>query len=97
MRVLELRKIGLTSPVLSVECKYKHTTTFDDEIKISTRVEKYTGVKVTFAYVITNTKTGREVFTGRTEHCFIDTEGFPVIVRKRYPEMDETLRALVNE
>ena len=44
MRKLEAD--GITSPVVSVECQYKSTTTFDDEIKIVLSIDKYTGVKL---------------------------------------------------
>lgn len=90
MRWLESE--GFTSPVVSVECQYKHTTTFDDEIKIDVFVEDYTGVKLMFRYVATNAETGEVVLTGRSSHCFIDANGLPIAVKRYFPEFDAVLK-----
>lgn len=84
---------GITSPVVSVECRYKHTTTFDDEIKIEVAIEKYNSVKLELSYVMTELETGTVVLTAKSGHCFIDDKGRPIIVKKIFPEFDEILRA----
>ena len=84
---------GFTSPVVSVDCRYKCTTTFDDEVSIRVTVEKYTGVKLALAYEMTNAATGQVVATGASSHCFIDGAGRPIAVKKRAPELDALLRA----
>lgn len=83
---------GITSPVVSIECQYKHTTTFDDEIQIEVSPEKYTGVKLVLCYKMINIETGTVVLTARSTHCFIDGAGRPVAVKKRLPELDQILR-----
>ena len=89
----EIEKEGITSPVVSIECKYRHTTTFDDEIQIEVWPERYTGVKLVLRYKMTNAETGTEVFEARSTHCFVDGAGRPVAVKKRLPKLDEMLRA----
>lgn len=84
---------GITSPVVSVECRYKHTTTFDDEIKIEVAIEKYNSVKLELSYVMTELETGTVALTAKSAHCFIDDKGRPIIVKKVFPEFDEILRA----
>ena len=42
-----LEEKGITSPVVSVYCKYMHPTTYADEIEIEVNLEQYTGVKLT--------------------------------------------------
>ncbi|MBQ8357792.1 MAG: acyl-CoA thioesterase [Clostridia bacterium] len=88
---------GIVSPVISVECRYKHSTTFDDRVKICIEVEKYTGVSLTFRYIMTNADTGVVVATGKSSHCFVDQSGAPIIVKKRYPELDATFKSLVPQ
>lgn len=88
---------GIISPVLSVNCQYKNTTTFDEEIGIAVSVKEYTGVKIKFKYVMTNTKTGTVVFIGESEHCFLDATRRPVIVRRKYPELDTLFKRLATE
>ena len=88
---------GIISPVLSVNCQYKNTTTFDEEIGIAVSVKEYTGVKIKFKSVMTNTKTGTVVFIGESEHCFLDATRRPVIVRRKYPELDTLFKRLATE
>lgn len=83
---------GMASPVVSVECNYKSPSTFSDTLKITVSVEKYTGVKVVFAYIGVNAETGKVVFEASSVHCFVNSEGRPVSVKKNYPEFDALLR-----
>lgn len=91
-----LEEDGIISPVIAVDCQYKHTTTFDDEVKISVKVEKYTGVRLMFRYHMVNIQTGDVVLTGTSSHCFLDQNNKPVILKKLYPEMDQLLREVAD-
>ena len=88
---------GVVSPVLAVNCQYKNTTTFDEEVVVGVSVKDYTGVRVTFQYVMTSLKTGSVVFIGESEHCFLDEKHRPVIVKKRYPEWDSLFKGLTEK
>ena len=90
--IKRLETEGVTSPVVSIECQYKHTTTFDDKVKIDVKLEKYTGVKLIISYVMTNQDTGELVFTAKSTHCFINKDGIPVAIKKKFPEFDEILK-----
>lgn len=92
-----LEEEGITSPVVSVECLYKHPTTFDDEIKIEVSLEKYTGVKLTMSYTMINLETGAIVLTAKSSHCFIDADGRPIAVKKHFPGFDAVLKESVTE
>lgn len=92
----KFEEYGVISPVLSVNCQYKQTTTFEDEIKITVEVKQYTGVKLKFGYTMANTKTEAVVFIGESEHCFLDQNHIPVIVKKRFPEFDAVLKGLIE-
>lgn len=37
---------GIASPVVSVNCEYKHTTTYGDKIEIGLALTQYTGVEL---------------------------------------------------
>lgn len=91
-----LEKLGFTSPVVSVECEYKRTTTYDDEIKIEVSVEKYTGVKLFLKYIMTDVKTGETVVVGRSCNCFTGEGGRPIAIKKHFPEIDEALKKAVE-
>lgn len=89
-----LERDGITSPVVSVNCEYKSPTTYSDEIEIEVTIEKYSGVKLSLAYVMKHSATGKVVALANSSHCFIDRDGRPIALRKKAPEFDEMLRNL---
>ena len=92
-----LEAAGISSPVVSVTCDYKYPTTYDDEIEIEVKLTQYTGVKIMLSYVMRNLRTGNVVAEGESSHCFIDTAGRPVAVKKTCPEIDGVLRSIMQE
>lgn len=87
---------GIISPVVSVSCKYKHTTTFADTVTISVGIEEYSGIKFVLKYSMTNEK-GETVCEGNSEHCFINQQNRIVNIKKDYPAFHEVLNSLVQK
>lgn len=87
--------LGAISPVLSVKCSYKKTTTFDDVITVKVRLKQYNGLKLTVEYEMI--KEGEIVAIGETEHCFLSESGKPLILKKTYPKLDEVLKNELGE
>lgn len=73
-----LEEEGITSPVVSVNCEYKHTTTYNDEIEIEVVLKKYTGVKLFLSYAMRNPNTNEIVAIAASTHCFINENGSPI-------------------
>lgn len=88
-------ELGMVSPVVSVRCDYKKTTTYDDLVQIHVRLLEYTGVRLRVGY--TMFREGELVCTGETEHCFLDSRGMPVRLKRMYPEYDALLRKTQEE
>ena len=86
---------GVISPVIGVEGKYLHSTTFDDTVGVRVWVEEFKGVRLVIRYIVTNQATGDLVFIGKSQHCFVNREGKPVILKKQCPELDRILKDLV--
>ena len=70
---IDLENKGIMSPVINIECNFKKTTTFPDEIAIEVYVEKISACKLTFGY--TYTVKDEVVFTASSSHCFLDMNG----------------------
>ena len=85
---------GVVSPVVSVECRYIHPTTFKDIIEISVSVEKITPLKISFSYSMK--ANGLSVCEATSTHCFLEN-GKPVILEKRFPELYNSIRNLMSE
>ena len=79
---------GVVSPVVSVECVYKHPTTFKDLIDIEVRVVETSPLKITFGY--TMHANGKLVCTARSVHCFME-KGRPVQLAERFPQLYEAI------
>ena len=93
----KLEEMGITSPILEVNCKYKNGSTFGDSIEIETSIEKYNGVKITIGYVMKNVKTKDIVATGNTTLCFINMKTKkPIILKRENSMLDEKLNAFCN-
>lgn len=81
---------GIISPVIGIECEYKKTTTFMDDIAVIVTPVEIDSVKVSFSYQM---KRGDElVFKGTSKHCFLRS-GRPVLVRNEWPELYEKLKS----
>lgn len=92
----KLEACGVISPVTSVECKYRQSTTFPDEISIAVSVEEFKGVKLKLRYRMFNSE-GKLVCTAGSEHCFLNAQGIPIRMNKEYPEFYAQLVRLAQE
>lgn len=88
---------GVISPVVSVSCKYKYPSYFNDIIEITTKMLKYTGVRFVIEYEMKNVRTGKLACTGQSEHCFTDNNGRPILISDAYPDISEILKSIVEE
>lgn len=92
----KLEELGIVSPVTAVDCKYKLTTTFADEVFIEVSVEEFRGAKLKLAYHMKNAE-GMIVCEAHSEHGFLSREGKLLRLRNEYPEFYQTLTELVPQ
>lgn len=92
-----LEKAGITSPVVSINCDYMHTTTYSDEIEVEVRVIGYTGVRLTLSYTMKDEVNDVLTATATSVHCFINQEGNPIALKKYCPDLDARLRTLIDQ
>lgn len=88
----KMEKDGIISPVIGIECEYKRSTTFGDELCIQVQIVEYNRVKLSVAYKMINTKTEQIVFIGESHHCFLNAENKVIALSKQYPEYDALLK-----
>lgn len=89
-----LEEQGIISPVIGIECDYRSTTTFADEIAISVSIKEFKGVKLIIEYIMKNKKTDDVVLIGVSKHCFVNKEHRPIILKKEFPQLDTALKEL---
>lgn len=88
-----LEGLGVSSPVVGVQCDFKATTTFDDAVDIQVRVQECTGVKLVVAYEMRARATGALVCTGLSSHCFLGPDGKILRLQRSLPEFYQALKA----
>lgn len=88
-RILE--ESGIISPVTAIECSYKETTTFSDEINIVVSMEEFRGIRLKLQYHMFNQE-GKTVCEGKSEHCFMDRDGHLLQMKKEYPDFYEDMQ-----
>ena len=92
----EMEAGGVLSPVVSVECRYKKPTTYPETIQILVMVEEFKGVKLKLAYEMKNAK-GETVCEGKSEHCFLNPDGRPMRMDRKFPELFEALNNQIRK
>lgn len=75
---------GIVSPVMGLECQYRKSTVFQDEIQIEVRVKSFSTLKLVFEYEMR--VQDAVVFTGSSTHCFL-SGGRPISLQTKYPEL----------
>ncbi|MGN0377748.1 MAG: acyl-CoA thioesterase [Suilimivivens sp.] len=91
----KMEEEGIISPVLAVDCRYKHSTTFSDEVSVTVKVKEFKGVRLILEYTMINIKDDSDVLIGTTEHCFLNTQSRPINMKKEFPELFQVLTDLV--
>lgn len=91
-------EMGYISPVLHVDCEYKKSVKFDDEVKITIRLQEAGRVKFTLRYDIYNLSEGGVLSaSGTTTHCFLRKDGRPVLMDKEMIEFTEVMRNTLEQ
>lgn len=90
----QLEDDGIISPVIGINCEYKESTTFNDEIEIEVSVKEVKGIRAVFEYIMKNKNTQKLVAKGISEHCFLNKSGKLVKLSREFPEFDFKLKEL---
>ena len=93
---VRMEEEGIISPVLAVNCRSKHSTTFSDEISVTVKVKEFKGVRLILEYTMKNRKDDSVVLTGTTEHCFLNTQSHPINMKKEFPGLFQVLTDLAG-
>ena len=87
---------GIISPLINIEASYKKTSTYEDVICIEPVVIEFKGLKLKFKYTMTK-EDGTVVCVGKSEHCFLDKNGKPVLLAKTRPDLYQMIMDNVVE
>jgi len=91
-----LEQLGIRSPVIGIDCKYKSPTTFPEKVEIRAEVREYKGVHLVVGYTMRRVEDGQIVLEGTSRHCFLNREGKFLRLAKEHPGLDAALRAMAE-
>lgn len=91
----DMEKAGLLMPVTETHCRYLKPCVFGDEVTVETVLTQLTVARCRFEYRILNK--GEVAAQGSTGHAFADENLHAINIRKRFPEIWNTLTFAMKE
>lgn len=92
----KMEECGVLSPVLSVCAEYRTMTHYSDIVLIDVKVVSYNGIKLQLAYTVSDRETGEVRCTGETRHCFLNTDGKPLSLKRSFPEIHRLFEEMMD-
>ena len=93
----EIEKMGIMTPLVELNCKYKRPAYYNQEVEIRTKIIELTPAKFTLEYNIYDANENL-INIGKTTLAWSDAKTFKIInLKKTYPEMYEKLEELVEK
>ena len=80
----KMEDMGIVSPVTAIEGKYKRSAKFADVVDVAVFVTEFNGIRLKLRYEIRGSA-GELLFTGSSKHCFTDSDGRIINMKKEYP------------
>jgi acyl-CoA thioester hydrolase len=91
----KLEEMGVLLPVVELGIKYRQSSHYDDEIRVSTWVEEMSRVRLKIAYRIERSTDGALLTEAFTVHTYMDKEGKLLRITHN-PEVWARLSAMVH-
>ena len=91
-----MEKMGVMTPLISLECKYISPAYYDDELTITATVSKLTPIRVEFYYEILKKENSKPINTGTTVHALVNKDLKPINTKKIYPEIYSFFEKMAN-
>jgi len=96
MKYKDMEEQDIMLPVIDVNCKYKVSAKYADELIIKTKIEKLSPARITFNYQIVREEDQVLLAEGFTEHAFVSkSSGKPMNLKKVHAEIYEKMQELM--
>lgn len=88
----KIEERGIIVPVLFVQCRYHSMVHYEDRVLITPKITKFNGTRLEFFYEMRDKETGVLRTSGQSGHCFMDTAGSLISLKKSYPDIYELFK-----
>lgn len=92
-----VESLGIMIPVTHVEFQYKKGLAYGQTMVIDVQMEEYNGVRLEMGYTVRCKETGEECGTGKSGHCFVNSDFHPVSAKRACPAVHEILEKTKKE
>ncbi len=93
----KIESLGLIVPVLHVSCDYKASSAYGQTLEIHLKLVEFDGIRFAFEYSVTSQNGEILHATGKTRHCFLNSNFKPVLVKKTHPNVYEYITKLLEK
>lgn len=83
----EIEARGILMPALSMECNYKSPLVFNEPFASYAIATKFNGTVLNVEYRVVSKRTGEISVTGKSSHCFTNTDLKPVRLKNSAPDI----------
>ena len=96
MSYSEMEKMGIWLPLVESGARYIDGLCYEDEVLIKTRLVKIGVAKCEFNYEVYRLSDDKLMTTGKTIHAFTDSTFKPFNLKKRFPDVWDTMNKLLT-
>lgn len=89
----EMESMGIILPVIEVNCKYKTSAKYADNLIVKTSIDTLSATRIKFNYQIIREEDNVLIAEGFTEHAFVSKEhGRPINLKKKHQGIYQQLQ-----
>ena len=92
----EIEAKGILLPIRELNCTYLKPAFYEDKLIIQTTIKQCTPVRISFAYEIFRGSEKKPINIGFTTHVWTDQNIKPIHLKKRYPDLYESVSRLME-
>ncbi len=89
----EMEEVGIILPVIEVNCKYKTSAKYADNLIVKTTIAELSPTRIKFFYEIIREEDNKLIADGFTEHAFVNKiKGRPANLKKTHEVIYQELQ-----
>lgn len=93
----KMEKMGVMTPLVELNCKYKKPAHYEDELIVTSTVSKLSGVKIEFYYEVFHEGEDKPICTGTTVHALVSSKDFHIVnVKKVFSEIYSVMEKMLQ-
>lgn len=96
MSYKDMEETGVMLTIVETHCRYKVPAKYDDELIVRTMIKDMTAARITFSYQLIRAVDEVLLAEGETTNAFVNIEGRPINLKKKYPDIYERLLKLMS-